>query len=59
LISGRHYQLGHGAGFGIMAGSSANGGLRTALEGQSLQEELPGTKAYATQLRYHLLPRVW
>ncbi len=33
--------------------------LRTALEGQTLQDELDGYKDYARRVRYRLLPSVW
>jgi protein-S-isoprenylcysteine O-methyltransferase Ste14 len=33
--------------------------LRTALEDKLLQRELPGYAAYATRVRYRLLPGVW
>lgn len=33
--------------------------VRTALEDQTLQTELPGYREYAEQVRYHLLPGVW
>jgi protein-S-isoprenylcysteine O-methyltransferase Ste14 len=33
--------------------------VRTALEDQTLQEELEGYKAYAQHVRCRLLPRVW
>ncbi|MBN2502432.1 MAG: isoprenylcysteine carboxylmethyltransferase family protein [Anaerolineales bacterium] len=33
--------------------------VRTALEDQTLQAELPGYKAYAQQTRYRLLPGIW
>ncbi len=33
--------------------------IRTALEDRMLQEELPGYKEYAQQVRYRLLPGVW
>jgi protein-S-isoprenylcysteine O-methyltransferase Ste14 len=33
--------------------------LRTALEDKALQEELPGYKEYAQEVRYRLLPKVW
>ena len=32
---------------------------RTALEDRTLQEELPGYRAYAARVRYRLLPGVW
>jgi protein-S-isoprenylcysteine O-methyltransferase Ste14 len=33
--------------------------IRTALEDKTLQEELPGYKAYIRQTRYRLIPGVW
>lgn len=33
--------------------------VRTALEDRTLQNELPGYKEYAAQVRYRLLPGVW
>jgi protein-S-isoprenylcysteine O-methyltransferase Ste14 len=33
--------------------------VRTALEDHTLQEELPGYKEYAQQVRYRLLPGIW
>jgi protein-S-isoprenylcysteine O-methyltransferase Ste14 len=33
--------------------------IRTALEDQTLQAELPGYRDYAQQVRYRLLPGVW
>jgi protein-S-isoprenylcysteine O-methyltransferase Ste14 len=33
--------------------------IRTALEDQMLQDELPGYKEYAQRVRYRLLPGVW
>jgi len=33
--------------------------LRTALEDQTLCEELPGYAEYARRMRYRLLPGVW
>ena len=33
--------------------------IRTALEDQTLQQELPGYSAYAQRVRYRLLPGVW
>jgi protein-S-isoprenylcysteine O-methyltransferase Ste14 len=33
--------------------------LRTAWEDRTLQEELPGYKAYARSVRYRLVPRIW
>jgi len=33
--------------------------VRTALEDQTLQDELDGYKEYAQQVRYRLLPGVW
>jgi len=33
--------------------------IRTALEDRTLQEELPGYREYAQQVRYRLLPGVW
>jgi protein-S-isoprenylcysteine O-methyltransferase Ste14 len=33
--------------------------IRTALEDETLQEELPGYREYARQTRYRLLPGVW
>jgi protein-S-isoprenylcysteine O-methyltransferase Ste14 len=33
--------------------------VRTALEDRTLQEELPGYKEYAQEVRYRLLPGVW
>ncbi len=33
--------------------------VRTALEDQTLQEELPGYREYAQQTRYRLLPGIW
>lgn len=33
--------------------------VRTALEDQTLQAELPGYKEYAQQMRYRLLPGIW
>lgn len=33
--------------------------VRTALEDQTLQEELPGYRDYARQVRYRLLPGIW
>lgn len=33
--------------------------IRTALEDQTLQEELPGYKNYARKTRYRLLPGIW
>jgi protein-S-isoprenylcysteine O-methyltransferase Ste14 len=42
-----------------MAAAAALLVLRTALEDRTLQEELPGYRAYATQVRYRLLPGAW
>jgi len=33
--------------------------IRTALEDQTLQKELPGYKEYAEQVRYRLIPGLW
>jgi protein-S-isoprenylcysteine O-methyltransferase Ste14 len=33
--------------------------IRTALEDRTLQEELPGYKEYARQVRYRLMPGIW
>ena len=33
--------------------------VRTALEDQTLQEELPGYRAYARRVRYRLIPRIY
>jgi protein-S-isoprenylcysteine O-methyltransferase Ste14 len=33
--------------------------LRTALEDQMLQEDLPGYKEYASQVRFRLIPGFW
>jgi protein-S-isoprenylcysteine O-methyltransferase Ste14 len=33
--------------------------IRTALEDKTLQEELPGYKEYAQQVRYRLIPGIW
>lgn len=33
--------------------------IRTALEDQTLLDELNGYKEYTSQVRYRLLPRVW
>lgn len=33
--------------------------IRTALEDKTLQEELPGYKAYTQQTRYRLVPGIW
>lgn len=33
--------------------------VRTALEDRTLQEELPGYRAYADQVRQRLIPGVW
>jgi protein-S-isoprenylcysteine O-methyltransferase Ste14 len=33
--------------------------VRTALEDQTLQAELPGYKEYAQRVRYRLVPGVW
>jgi protein-S-isoprenylcysteine O-methyltransferase Ste14 len=33
--------------------------LRTELEDRTLQEELPGYKAYAQEVRYRLVPGIW
>jgi protein-S-isoprenylcysteine O-methyltransferase Ste14 len=33
--------------------------LRTALEDQTLQAELPGYREYARKTRYRLLPGIW
>jgi protein-S-isoprenylcysteine O-methyltransferase Ste14 len=33
--------------------------VRTAMEDQTLQNELPGYKEYAAQTRYRLLPGIW
>jgi len=33
--------------------------IRTALEDRTLQEELPGYKEYAQEVRYRLLPGIW
>jgi len=33
--------------------------IRTALEDQTLQEELPGYRAYAQRVRYRLIPRIY
>lgn len=33
--------------------------IRTAKEDSTLQEELPGYKGYATEVRYRLLPGIW
>ena len=32
---------------------------RTALEDKTLQDELPGYKEYAKQVRYRLIPGIW
>ena len=40
--------------FAIVAGI-----LRTSLEDQTLQEELPGYKEYASKVRYRLVPGIW
>jgi protein-S-isoprenylcysteine O-methyltransferase Ste14 len=37
----------------------AAGILRTSLEDQTLQEELPGYKEYASKVRYRLVPGIW
>ncbi len=39
--------------------SAALMAVRTALEDRTLQDELPGYKEYAAQVRYRLVPRVW
>jgi protein-S-isoprenylcysteine O-methyltransferase Ste14 len=41
---------------GLLAGSVV---IRTALEDQTLQNELPGYADYARRVRYRLLPGVW
>ena len=33
--------------------------VRTVLEDRTLQNELPGYKEYAEQVRYRLIPGVW
>jgi protein-S-isoprenylcysteine O-methyltransferase Ste14 len=33
--------------------------VRTALEDQTLQEELPGYREYAEKTRYRLIPGIW
>jgi protein-S-isoprenylcysteine O-methyltransferase Ste14 len=33
--------------------------LRTSLEDQTLQDELPGYREYAQKVRYRLLPGIW
>ena len=33
--------------------------IRTAMEDQTLQDELDGYKAYSEQVRYRLIPWVW
>jgi len=33
--------------------------VRTALEDQTLQKELPGYAGYAQKTRYRLIPGVW
>ena len=33
--------------------------IRTALEDQTLQDELDGYKEYTGQVRYRLLPGIW
>ena len=33
--------------------------IRTALEDQTLQEELPGYKEYTQRTRYRLIPHIW
>jgi protein-S-isoprenylcysteine O-methyltransferase Ste14 len=33
--------------------------LRTALEDRALQEELPGYREYAGEVRYRLIPGIW
>ena len=33
--------------------------IRTGLEDRTLQEELPGYREYAEQVRYRLVPGIW
>ncbi len=33
--------------------------LLTALEGRTLQAELPGYQEYTQKVRYHLFPGIW